>query len=214
MGSSEIDLFGNEIVQPQSRLRDWTGNKQSAYKIIGASNHSLTERHPEEYYATDPRAVEMLLNLEIFSPRILEPCAGGGHISRVLESHGHEVISRDLYDRGYGESGHDFLKCDERNLDCDIVSNPPYKFAQEFVEKGLEVVALGHKCAWFLKLTFLEGKSRRAMFEKYPPKTVYVSSSRLSCAKNGTEWVASSIAYCWYVWEKGFTGVPVIKWFN
>ena len=24
----------------------------------------------------------------------------------------------------------------------------------------------------------------------------------------------SAIAYAWYVWEKGFTSDPVIKWFN
>ena len=36
----------------------------------------------------------------------------------------------------------------------------------------------------FLKVQFLEGKARRKLFEKYPPKCVYVSSSRILCAKN------------------------------
>lgn len=37
-----------------------------------------------------------------------------------------------------------------------------------------------------------------------------------NCYKNGdmTGKSESAIAYAWYVWEKGFTGDPVIKWFN
>ena len=37
----------------------------------------------------------------------------------------------------------------------------------------------------------------------------------IACAKNGDfEHTEKAIAYAWYVWEKGFTGDPVIKWFN
>lgn len=68
----------------------------------------------------------------------------------------------------------------------------------------------------FLKIQFLEGKARRELFEKYPPRVVYVSSSRLRCAMNGDfEKVASSaICYAWYVWEKGYTGETVLRWIN
>lgn len=69
----------------------------------------------------------------------------------------------------------------------------------------------------FLKIQFLEGKSRRELFKKYPPKTVYVSSARLRCAMNGDfEKYAKSttVCYCWYVWQKGYTGDTVIKWIN
>lgn len=91
--------------------------------------------------------------------------------------------------------------------------------AKEFVEHALELVPDGHKVAMFLKLQFLEGKARRMLFEKYPPKTIYVASGRLLCAKNG-EFEAmkagggSAVAYCWMVWVKGFKGDPVVKWFN
>lgn len=58
----------------------------------------------------------------------------------------------------------------------------------------------------FLKIQFLEGKERRKLFEEHPPKTVYVSSSRLNCAKNGDfiTYPKSAMAYAWYVWEKGY----------
>jgi len=74
----------------------------------------------------------------------------------------------------------------------------------------------GRKVCMFLKLTFLEGKARKKFFEKYPPKTLYVSSSRINCARNGDfkSFTSSAMAYGWYVWEKGYTGETQVKWFN
>jgi len=68
----------------------------------------------------------------------------------------------------------------------------------------------------FLKLQFLEGKARKELFAKHPPITVYVSSSRLLCAKNGDFESAggSAVAYCWYIWEKGFADETTLKWVN
>lgn len=191
--------------------KDWTGNSKSVHSVLGASNHSETEREKNDYYATPPIATEMLCDIEEFSKNILEPCCGEGHIAKVLEKHGYNVESMDLIDRGFGKGGVDSLKYKEK-VDKDIVTNPPYSMAQEFVEHAMEIVTDGHKVAMFLKLSFIEGKDRRKMFEKYPPKTVWVSSSRLGCAKNGEfkkdkkgNWKAdSAVAYCWFVWQKGF----------
>lgn len=69
----------------------------------------------------------------------------------------------------------------------------------------------------FLKVQFLEGKERRKLFEKYPPKVIYVSSSRINCAMNGDfekYKFNSAVAYAWFVWEKGYCGDTVIKWIN
>lgn len=217
-----MDIWGQNNRAPDtpivpatpSRPKDWKGNKRSAFAIIGASNHTAEDRASDDYYATPPSAVEMLLELESFSHKVREPSCGGGHIAKVFESHGHEVDASDLVYRGYGRGGVDFLKSDEKDCDYDLVQNPPYSLAQEFVEKGMEAIGEGHKMAAFLKLTFLEGKSRYPMFQKYPPKAVYVSVSRLSCGKNGTEWNPSSICYAWFVWEKGYKGEPAIRWFN
>ena len=198
--------------------RDWTGNSNSIYKTLGASNHTDKERQAEDFYATEPRATELLLELEEFDGNIWECACGQGDLSKVFEKAGHKVLSTDLVDRGYGTGGVDFLKCNEV-FNGDIISNPPYKYAKEFVEHALKLVPDGHKVAMFLKLQFLEGKARRELFEKYPPKTVYVASGRLLCAKNGDfegmrAGGGSAVAYAWYVWEKGYSGDTVIKWFN
>lgn len=136
---------------------------------IGASNHASHVRADKDYYATEPAATEWLCRLEEFRSPILEPSCGEGHISRVLEAQGYEVVSRDLEDRGYGEGGRDFLCEGIEPWQGDIITNPPYAFATEFVERALAMVQPGRKVAMFLKLTFLEGKRRRALFKNYPP---------------------------------------------
>lgn len=80
----------------------------------------------------------------------------------------------------------------------------------------MQTVKPGRKVVMFLKLTFLEGKGRKQFFLDNPPKTVYVSSSRLICAINGDfkRITSSVVAYMWFVWEKGYAGDPVIKWIN
>lgn len=143
-------------------------NKESVFRIIGASNHSKENREQLDFYATEPLATEWLCRLEQFSHRILEPSCGKGHISRVLIANGYDVVSRDIVNRGYGEVA-DFLSIDNLEWDGDIVTNPPYQWAQEFVEKALQIIPMGHKVAMFLKLTFCEGKARRELFRITPP---------------------------------------------
>ena len=199
-------------------MKDWTGNHKSTFSIIGASNHSETEREKNDFYATDPKALELLLDLEEFDSFVWECSCGKGHLSEVLKEHGYMVRSTDLIDRGYGQGGVDFLAVNER-FNGDIITNPPYSVAKEFVDHSLEIICDGNRVAMFLKLTFLESKSRRELFDKYPPEYIYVSSSRLQCAMNGDfetykKGSGTAIAYGWFIWRKGFTGEPRVRWFN
>lgn len=188
---------------------------------LGASSHSKHEREKFDYYATDPKAVEMLLELEDFTDSdILEPACGEGHLSEAMINKGLNVTSMDLIDRGYPDTMViDFLSIDIQNWHGHIITNPPYNLAKQFVEKAISIIPEGRKVAMFLKVQFLEGKSRKELFRRYPPRTVYISSSRILCAKNGDfegfiKSGGSAVAYAWFVWEKGFKGDPIIKWFN
>ncbi len=208
----------NEILGPPPEKKDWVGNKNSIFKTLGASNHTDKERQEHDYYATEPKAAELLLEVEGFSNNIWECACGEGHLSEVLVNRGYHVRSTDLIDRGYGEGSVDFLKQTEA-YNGDIITNPPYKYATEFVYKALELIPAGRKVAMFLKLQFLEGKKRKKLFQEHPPKVIYVSSSRLQCAKNGEfermkAGGGSAVAYAWFVWVKGFKGDPIIKWIN
>lgn len=189
-------------------MKYWVGNASARI-----CNVRSADAEPNDYYATEPKAVELLLEQESFSELIWEPACGEGHIAKVLENHGHSVISTDLIDRGYGLGGRDFFK-ETGVFRGDVITNPPYKCAKEFVEKALELVEPGRKVAMFLKLTFLEGQGRRDLFRNNPPQTVYVSSARLQCGKNGLFAGSSAVAYCWFVWRKGHPGPTNIKWIN
>jgi len=198
--------------------KDWTGNQNSIFKTLGASNHTEKDRELNDFYATEPKAIDVLCGIEKFEGQIWECACGEGHMSKQLQKHGYDVISSDLIDRGFGVGNIDFLKCDEL-FDGNIITNPPYKFAKEFIEKALDIIPDGKKVAMFLKIQFLESKARKEMFKKHPPKTVYVSSSRLLCAKNAMfddmrAGGGSAVAYAWYVFEKGYKGDSVLKWVN
>lgn len=196
-------------------MKDWTGNTKSIYTTLGASNHTDKERQGEDFYATDPIAAELLCDVETFSKNIWEPACGMGHLSEVFKRHGYNVRSSDLIDRGYGEV-QDFLGMDVIEWDGDIITNPPYKFALDFIYKAMQIIPDGRKVAMFLKVQFLEGKERRRLFNTCPPRYVYVSSSRILCAKNGdfSSISSSAVAYAWFVWEKGYKGDTIIKWIN
>lgn len=198
--------------------KDWNGNSNSVYKTLGASNHTDKVREMNDYYATEPKAATLLLTVESFNKHIWECACGAGDLSKVFEAAGHTVTSTDIINRGYGEA-YDFLTPDNNIYATDIITNPPYKYATEFVEHAIDIVAEGCKVAMFLKITFLEGKRRKGLFAKYPPKTIYVSSSRLLCAKNGDfkKMIAgggSAVAYAWFVWVKGYHGDTILKWIN
>ena len=201
--------------------KDWTGNSNSIWKTLGASNHTEKVRQNEDYYATDPQAAEMLLEIEDIdkSKPIWECASGEGHLSNVFKEHGYKVRTSDIVKRTETTEVLDFLSDDITDWDGNIITNPPYKFAVQFIEKAMNIIHEGNKCIMFLKLQFMEGKSRRKLFEKYPPKTIWVSSSRIMCAKNGDFYEmikggGSAVAYAFYVWEKGYKGNTILRWFN
>ena len=200
-------------------MKDWIGNSKTTFVQLGASSHSDRERETNDYYATDPNTLVIFLEalkrdkLTLYK-NIWECACGEGHLSKVLCGGGYNVLSTDKINRGYGEV-QDFLEIlPFKVYDYDILTNPPYKYAQEFVEQSLRLVAEGRYVIMLLKIQFLEGKERRKLFDKYPPKYVYVNSSRQTCYINGNmdHKMSSASCYCWFVWQKGFKGEPIIRW--
>ena len=193
--------------------KDWIGNKKSTFVTLGASNHSTTGRQEHDYYATDPKAIDALNTImPLDNHSVWEPACGGGHLSKRMKDLGAIVYSTDLYDRGYGDTGIDFFET-ENLLAPTIITNPPYKYATEFLEHS---IALGaDTVAMFLKITFLEGQRRRKLFDKHPPKTVAVFSRRIQVAINGDPEMfkkSSAACYAWFIWEKGYSGKPEVVW--
>lgn len=178
------------------------------YKLLGT--HGLDEREKDDFYRTPEEAVKALLFLEDFEGNIWEPACGDGAISEVLKDYGFKVISTDLYDRGYGARGYDFLRKGNKFTADNIITNPPYKFCLEFVKKALELSK--KKVAMLLRIQFLEGKKRGEFFKEHPPARIIVFSNRISCLKPNETRSADAMCYCWFIWDKEYKGEPIIRW--
>lgn len=175
---------------------------------IYLTGSSEKDRETQDFYPTPQYATLELLKREKFEGSIWECACGDGAISKLLPKE-NEIISSDIVDRGYGETGIDFLNTYKQVNN--IVTNPPYKLAQEFIEHALECA--DKKVIMLLKLNFLEGQKRYKLFADSPLKTVYVFSKRLSFDKGNEKGKGNGLlAYAWYVWEKGFEGSPTIEW--
>lgn len=109
-------------------MKDWTGDGNSIFKMLGASNHTDKARETHDFYATSPEAIDLLKKKIDLPKQILEPACGSGCLSERLVELGHEVKSYDLIDRGYGEVQNFFLMTEPPfKGDFAIVTNPPYK---------------------------------------------------------------------------------------
>ena len=129
--------------------KDWVGNNKAVYTCLGASSHALEEREVNDYYATDPKAAEWLLELEPELDNIWECACGEGHLAKVFDKAGKLLWATDLIDREYGKTK-DFLSIDTNiKYNGDIVTNPPYKIAERFIRKALDTVTDGHKVCIF-----------------------------------------------------------------
>jgi hypothetical protein len=167
-----------------------------------------------DLYETPAVAVEALLRTEQLPYRIWEPAAGRGAIVNVLRTHGHDVIAQDLVDYGApGQtSGRDFLLEFEPPPDCDIiVTNPPFKIANEFVAHALELVP---HVVMLLRLAFLESERRRSILEGVGLARVHVFRKRLPMMhRDGWEGrkANSGQGFAWFVWNRDYGGPTTIS---
>jgi hypothetical protein len=187
--------------------------------------HSHADRGPD-CYATRPEAVAALLEVERLPHRIWEPAAGGGAIVRVLRDAGHGVIASDITDYGFPlHFQRDFLLETKAPAGVEaIVTNPPFRFAQPFVEHALELVPVA---TFLLRLAFLESTRRSPILDTGMLARVHVFRNRLPDMHRG-DWVglrapassssptsSSSRPFAWFVFDRdhrGPTTIDRISW--
>lgn len=183
-----------------------------------AGGNPTRGRVEDDFYATPEEATKALLRVEKIIYPAWEPACGAGHISKLI--YDPSLLSTDLKPRGYGETI-DFLAdyipdfLDGRKYRT-IITNPPFNLFQEFAEQALKLAT--DKVILFGKIQALEGQKRATFMQNSPLKTVYVFKKRInplrngsSVDENGKKW-ASTMAFAWYVWEKGYTDKPTIEW--
>ena len=197
-----------------------------------AGGNPENSRVENDYYATNPKAVEMLLTNYTFDGRtILEPCVGGGHIVNTINNfftNKREITCLDIVDRGYPNTiVQDFLTWETDKKFEGIITNPPFSLAQEFIEKGMSLLTeetedtVNGQMAMFLKIQFLESAKRKEFFDKYPPKYIYVFRDRMATWNNGNKinpetgkrW-ATTFCHAWFIWEKNSKTEPIVRWLD
>jgi hypothetical protein len=153
----------------------------------------------EDFYPTPKWATISLMNNETFLGKVWEPACGMGHMSEVIKKY-NECYSSDLIDRGYGEVV-DFLSPSLSTKYDNIITNPPYNLALEFIERSAKLS--NKKYAFLLRIAFLESKKRYdKLYSINPPSTIWMFSNRITFYPYGKEEKSSgTTAYAWFVWD-------------
>jgi hypothetical protein len=161
--------------------------------------------HPDGFYSTPPRATRALLAVESFAGLIWEPACGDGAISRVLAAAGHEIISTDLVDRGYGRGGHDFF-ADHITVADHIITNPPFKLSRRFVEHALSRIHPHGTVCMLLRANWEAAQTRRHLMGLCCRKWTF--SRRLQMHRGGYvgKQSGSQMDTAWFVFSPQHTG--------
>lgn len=177
----------------------------------GNARSSGYVRNSHDWYQESPDCVDALLDVERFDGVVWDPACGGGNIPIRCRARGMAALGSDIVDRGFEGAVVDFFATDHL-MGSMVVTNPPFVYAQRFVEHALKLGAL--KVAIVQRLAFLEGQERGKMFRATPPARVWVFSSRQSMPPGGMDVPAQSgsVAYCWIVWERRYFGAPELGW--
>jgi hypothetical protein len=178
----------------------------------GNRAHALKHRR-DDLYETPPEAVEALLRIEQLPHRLWEPACGRGAIVNVLRAAGHECIGSDLVD--YGDPTHfyrrDFLMERKAPDGCEaIVTNPPFKLAQQFVEHALDLCP---RVVMLLRWAFMESDRRTSILEDRGLARIHVFRKRLPMMHRA-EWegprASSSMTFAWFCWDRAHHGPPIV----
>jgi hypothetical protein len=167
-----------------------------------------------DLYETPAVAVEALLRVETLPRRLWEPAAGRGAIVNVLRAAGHEVVASDI--ANYGVPTHfanrDFLLETKLPKGVEaIVTNPPFKIANEFVAHALDLCP---RVVMLLRLAFLESERRCEILERRGLARVHIFRKRLPMLhRDGWTGPKASSAMCfaWFCWDRSYRGRPEIN---
>lgn len=187
---------------------------------------SLAERG-DDLYETPPCAVRALLAVEPVPLTVWEPACGPGAIVSVLRNSGRAVIATDLVDWGcpYSEARRDFLLEREAPYGVPaIVTNPPFKLAEEFAAHAVSLVP---EVYLLMRCAFLEGlrlyrpdqhKAGRGLSDHlarvwvFAPRLPFMHRHGYDGPKNSN----SGMAFAWFVFQRNAARFQAaqVRWLN
>ncbi len=195
-----------------------------ALQLQGEGDHSY--RPPDDFYETPTVATRRLLDAEMFADWVWEPACGRGAITKVLEADGHRVLASNLNNYGVGYTPVDFfsdkalstlpLPSPTAKNGPDIITNPPYTYAEEFIRRALALTKPWRgKVAMLLRLNYIASKNRKDLFTVFPFSRLHIFQGRLPRmhAEGYTGKKAqSAVDFAWFIWDWKYTApAPTIN---
>lgn len=168
-----------------------------------------TETRKHDFYATPEISIRTLFNefsLDLSNIHVaLEPSAGNGAISKVLKEL-YPTINLDQIEIREEEKNvleqygnvfiEDFLSYNSNKKYDLIITNPPFTYAKEFIEKSFELSHENTIIIMLLRLNYLGSQKRHDFWKKHLPDQQHTLSSRPSFTGSGTD----ATEYAWFVW--------------
>jgi hypothetical protein len=141
---------------------------------------------------------EVLLRADPLAQSVDEPACGEGHMAFPLGER-FRVRPTDIHPHGYG-GVEDFLDPNARSSRHRpdwVITNPPFKHLNAFVDRGLEVATRG--VALLLRTTALESEGRYELMRRLSVQETF--SERVSMRLGYWDPDGSfATAYSWFVW--------------
>ena len=188
------------------------------YKSYAVTAQRFDPIDSADDFPTPPWATRALIkyfvgkNSELSRMTCLEPACGAGHMAKVLNEYFQDVRCADAFSYGYGPV-RDFLTYPyEANAVDWVITNPPFKLAEEFVLRSLTVARKG--VAILARTVFLESIGRyQNIFYQYPPTIFAQFVERVPMIKGRLDKKATTATgYCWLIWEKDSISPPKLAW--
>jgi hypothetical protein len=172
--------------------------------MLGTSGY---ERVEHDLYETPAWCTDVLLRHVVFKKVIFEPAAGRGAIARVLNKSGYTTVCQDLVLRDYQPCAQaDFFNTKFVNPSMDIITNPPYEIAEQFVRHALSITGPFQKVAMLLRNEWDCAHTRTDLFKDSNFKLKIVLTRRPRWVKESTG--APRHNYAWYVWDHNWFAPP------
>ena len=171
------------------------------------------DRHISDYYVTPVDEIKKFWkefkkhNDTIGVYNVLDPSAGGGNghlmsYPEALKDEEFDITTLDLRDDSLAILKGDYLDTTfDKSFDI-IITNPPFAWSLEFIQKALNEVKDGDYVIMLLRLNFLGSKARNEWLRNNMPYEIYVHSKRMSFIDDGKR---DSVEYAHFVWKKGNT---------
>ena len=172
-----------------------------------------------EGYETEQGPIDAILDVELMTYEVFDPCCGYGVLGKAAEYRGHYVTFMDIYP-WFEENNvviQDFLKHFEDLSDTTVFMNPPFSLACEFVDHvrmmNARKIICFQRYAW-REGALNDGKKRGAWWEKNPPSRIWLCGNRAQCLRfdlRGQNISKPPTAHAWFVWERGHRGAEVTR---